>query len=172
MQRTRWSAPLVRELLALRNEENSNDSLYVQTSKISSNLYVDGVMFGAKSSNALESQIEALGLASGKNYSLADASGEGWTLVTEHMVVSPFAAKKRWTKREIILTFNTSENAQHSGTRYSDEFLSSKRLDRIVTEIVELISNANKRMQMADRRRHASCVDNLATRTPLARQVA
>jgi hypothetical protein len=117
----------------------------------------DGVLVGAKSSDALESQIEALDPSSGKNYTLVDASGEGWTLITEHMVVSPFVTKRRWTKREIIIMFNTSENAQQSGMRYSEKSLSCKRLDRIVTEIVELISSANKRMKLADRRRHASC---------------
>ena len=117
----------------------------------------DGVLIGAESSDSLESQIDALDISLGKSYPLADASGEGWTLVTEYMVVSPLVTKKRWTKREIILMFNTSENAQQSGMTYSDKSLSSKRLDRIVDEIVELISSANKRMQLTDRRRHASC---------------
>jgi hypothetical protein len=117
----------------------------------------DGFVIGAKSSNSLESQIDALDISSGKNYLLADSSGEGWTLSTEYMVVSPLVTKKRWTKREIVLMFNSSENAQKSGMTYSDKSLSSKRLDRIVDEIVDLISSANKCMQLADRRRHASC---------------
>lgn len=117
----------------------------------------EGILIGAKSSNSLESQIDALDISYGKNYPLADASGEGWTLATEYMVVSPLVAKKRWTKREIVLMFNTSENAQQSGMTYSDKSLSSKRLDRIVDEIVELILCANKRMQQADRQRHTSC---------------
>ena len=113
---------------------------------------VDGVLVGAKSSNALESQIEALDLSSGKDYSLVDASGEGWALATEHMVVSPLIAKKRWTKGEIILMFNTSDNAQQSGATYSDKSLSSKRLDRIVADVVELISSGNECMQPSDGR--------------------
>lgn len=110
---------------------------------------VDGHLFGARSHADFEDQVEAVDLRPGQSYPMVDASGEGWVLVSDYMVVSPVIAKKRWLKREIIGWFNGSKIAAESGIRYSERSLSSKRLDRIVREIVELLSTAHEALNQS-----------------------
>jgi hypothetical protein len=63
------------------------------------------------------------------------------------MVISPIVFKKRWTKKEIIQTFNTSDAARKAGMEYPAKSLSSKRVGRIVAEVAEAICTANKRIR-------------------------
>jgi hypothetical protein len=70
------------------------------------------------------------------------------------MVVSPFIADKRWTKRKVIEMFNQSHNARDLDVAYSDRELSAKRFDRIMAEIVHMLQKPNNVMQSA----HPSCL--------------
>lgn len=106
---------------------------------------VQGVLTGARTPGQFVEQVSGMALPAGEQLPLVDACGEGWVLHTDHMIISPFTFKRRWTKKEIIAMFNNSDAARRLGERYSTKSLSSKRLDRIVAEIVALIARANQR---------------------------
>ncbi len=78
---------------------------------------------------------------------VVDAAAEGWVLVTDVMVLSPLTHKKRWTKKEVIDLFNESKTAKQAGLEYPIRSLSSKRFDRIVGDIVELILSTNRSIE-------------------------
>jgi len=105
---------------------------------------VQGVLIGAKTPGQFVIQASGVALPPGEQLPLVDAGGEGWVLHTDEMVVSPFTFKKRWTKKEIIAMFNSSDTARQLGKQYSTKSLSCKRLDRVVAEIVALIASANQ----------------------------
>lgn len=107
---------------------------------------VQGVLIGAKTPGQFVIQVADVALPDGEQLPLVDARGEGWVLHTDEMVVSPLTLKKRWTKQQIIAMFNSSDTARQLGKQYSTKSLSSKRLDRVVAEIVALIAGANPRM--------------------------
>lgn len=102
------------------------------------------VLVGASSLQDFAAQVATLDLPPDGNLPVVDASAEGWVFNTEHGVLSPLTTKKRWTKKEVIAMFNGSDAASTLGGRYSERSLSSKRFDRILTEIVKLIRSANK----------------------------
>ena len=102
------------------------------------------VLVGASSLQDFAVQVATLDLPPDGNLPVVDASAEGWVFNTEHGVLSPLTTKKRWTKKEVIAMFNSSDAASTLGGQYSERSLSAKRFDRILTEIVKLIRSANK----------------------------
>jgi hypothetical protein len=68
-----------------------------------------------------------------------DSTGEEFWYSPEKYVLSPGFSFKRWTKKKLIESFNCSSNAQNSLQKYSVKSLSSKRLEKIVSDICELI---------------------------------
>ena len=102
------------------------------------------VLIGASSLQDFAAQVATLDLPPDGNLPVVDASAEGWVFNTEHGVLSPLTTKKRWTKKEGIAMFNSSDAASTLGGQYSERSLSAKRFDRILTEIVKLIRSANK----------------------------
>ena len=101
------------------------------------------VLVGASSLQDFAVQVATLDLPPDGDLPVVDASAEGWVLNTEHGVLSPLTTKKRWTKKEVIAMFNGSDAAITLGRQYSERSLSTKRFDRILTEIVKLIRSAN-----------------------------
>lgn len=75
-----------------------------------------------------------------KNYiQVIDSTGEEFWYSPDHYVLSPGFALKRWTKKKIVETFNSSTNAVELMQEYSMKSLSNKRLDKIVRDICELL---------------------------------
>ena len=109
----------------------------------------EGVLIGADSLEDFADQVAVLDLPAAAQLPVVDASAEGWAFHTDHQVVSPLTFKKRWTKKEVIAMFNSSSAARKLGGQYSERSLSSKRFDRIVSEIVALIRAANKASEVA-----------------------
>ena len=108
---------------------------------------IDGLVIAARSGAQLQKLIAGLDLSGRGSLDFVDSTAEGWSLRPELMVVSPFTAHRRWTKRQVIEMFNRSRTAQQLGVAYSEKSLGSKRFDRILNEIVDLVdppANARK----------------------------
>lgn len=100
---------------------------------------LDGVVIGARSSKSLEKALGAIAVIPEKFYDMVDSTGEGWSLFAERMVISPLTIKKTWFKKEIIDLYNNRKNARSEDEKYSEKSLSTKRFDRIMNEIVDLL---------------------------------
>ncbi len=70
---------------------------------------------------------------------VVDSTGEEFWYSPDHHVLSPGFSFKRWTKKRVIGAFNSSSNAMESMQEYSMKSLPSKRLDRIIRDICELL---------------------------------
>ena len=76
----------------------------------------------------------------GKGYiQVIDSTGEELWYSPDHSVLSPGSSFKRRTKKRVIEAFNSSSNAMESMQEYSMKSLPSKRLDRIIRDICELL---------------------------------
>ena len=71
---------------------------------------VEGHFIGAKKPKDLSSQLVKIQFIKDESFNLVDITGEGWSLYTAEMMVSPLTIKKRWTKLEIIKLFGESKN--------------------------------------------------------------
>ncbi len=108
---------------------------------------VDGLVIGARSDAQLQKSLAELDLSGHDVVDFVDSTAEGWSFRSKLMVFSPFTVHKRWTKREVIEMFNASRTAQTLGVSYSERSLSSKRFDRIVNEIVDLMDPPGSRRE-------------------------
>lgn len=70
-----------------------------------------------------------------------DSTGEEFWYSPEQYVLSPGFAFKKWTKMQLIDMFNSSSNAKSQAQEYSTKSLSSKRLEKIVSDICELLES-------------------------------
>ena len=99
---------------------------------------IDGYVIAARSKSGFENQISAFENFSGSRFPVIDVSSEGWSFFPENMVISPLTLKKKWTKKEVIATFNNRKN-NASDITYSEKSLSAKRFDKIFQDIVTLL---------------------------------
>ena len=77
---------------------------------------------------------------------LVDLTGEDWLFYPSYPALSPLTGRNRWRKKDIIELFNNSSLAKDAKLTYSTKSMSAKRLDRIINDIVELISTANQQI--------------------------
>ncbi|MEA3414946.1 MAG: hypothetical protein U9R02_02145 [Thermodesulfobacteriota bacterium] len=70
---------------------------------------------------------------------VVDSTGEEFWYSPEQYVLSPGFSFKKWTKKRIIEAFNSSKNAKDSMQEYSMKSLSSKRLEKIIRDICEML---------------------------------
>lgn len=68
-----------------------------------------------------------------------DSTGEEFWYSTEKFILSPGFAFKKWTKKRIVEIFNSSPTFKSSLQEYPIKSLSSKRLDRIIRDICEIL---------------------------------
>lgn len=68
-----------------------------------------------------------------------DSTGEEFWYSPDKYILSPGFAFKKWTKKRIIETFNSSTNVRNQLKEYPIKSLSSKRLDRIIRDICEIL---------------------------------
>ena len=98
----------------------------------------EGHFISAKNTRELSRKLSKISLKD-DFYDFLDITAEGWALSTEYMAISPLTEKKRWTKKEIIALFNERKNLELSdGKMYSEKSLSSKRVDKIIYDLVEM----------------------------------
>jgi len=112
---------------------------------------IGDIIVGAGTGEQFEKEILSLDLPAGEHLPIVDVSAEGWELSVDHMVITPLTIKKRWTKKEVISLFNNSSLAKKSQVEYSMKSLSSKRFDKILTELVEHIRRLNQANRGKDR---------------------
>lgn len=74
-----------------------------------------------------------------KNIKVVDSTGEEFWFMPEQIALAPGFMRKRWTKKQIIGLFNSSETAEESKIQYSLKSLSNKRLNVVVLEICNLL---------------------------------
>ena len=104
---------------------------------------IEGHFIGAKTPKDLIRKLTKIQFDPDKSYGMVDFTGEGWSLYAPKMVLSPLTLKKRWTKREIIKLFNERENIELAeGKKYSEKSLSAKRLNKIISDLVEISSGS------------------------------
>ena len=108
---------------------------------------VQGIIICARTARKLSEAVDSIELPQGEYLRLIDTAAEGWILDTDHKIVSPLTFRKHWTKKEVIELFNRSKTAKQRGLEFSARSLSSKRFDRIMGEIVELILSADKSVE-------------------------
>lgn len=72
---------------------------------------------------------------------MVDSTGSEFWYTPEHYTLIPGFVLKKWTKKQIIETFNNSENAKMTSQEYSMKSLSSKRLDKIIHDICTILKS-------------------------------
>ena len=98
---------------------------------------INGYFIGAKTPFKLIRKLSEIELEHDGVYDVVDIKGFSWSLYVETMTISPLTLRNRWTKLEIIKLFNERKNTSN-GIKYSEKSLSSKKLDRIITDLAEL----------------------------------
>ena len=102
---------------------------------------IEGYFIGAETPADFLEQLNRAPVNEKGIYDMVDVTGEGWSFSVEQTAISPITFKKRWTKKQIISLFNQRIN-KGAGQQelYSEKSISSKRLDRIIMDLVRLSS--------------------------------
>jgi len=98
---------------------------------------IDDILIMARSAAEFQRRIAKVDLASDTHYKIVDSTGEDWDFNASKLYVIP-TLRRKWSKKKIIQTYNTSKNCQSAGP-YSEKSLSSKRFEVIFSDIVDLI---------------------------------
>lgn len=101
---------------------------------------VGGLLVAGRTGTQLGKTILSLGLSEDAVHDAVDGSGTAWNLHVESCspILAPSLSPSRRTKREVIRWFNERTN-NPAATSYSEKSLNSKRLDRIIAEIADLL---------------------------------
>ena len=104
-------------------------------------LDVDGSLIAAKSPIELARKLARLQLPAERRYPAVAVNGENWELNTyvDEAILSPTLMKRRWTKLDVVRLYNQRKNRRRGEQPYSEKSLSSKRVDRVIGEIVEFL---------------------------------
>ena len=86
-----------------------------------------------------KSCISSLPIENKTTIQVVDSTGEEFWYSPEQYILSPGFSFKKWTKKRIIEVFNSSKNAKDSTQEYSMKSLSSKRLEKIIRDICEML---------------------------------
>ncbi len=70
---------------------------------------------------------------------VVDSTGKEFWYLPEHYALSPGFWTKKWTKKRLIETYNSSSNAEDSEREYPMKSLSAKRFDKIFRDLCELL---------------------------------
>ncbi|EMI52469.1 hypothetical protein [Rhodopirellula sallentina] len=108
---------------------------------------IEGVLVAAKSVRLLYTKLLRLDLVEKQSYEAIEKTGEPWTLIVmqRKAVLSPINFKKQPTKLELIRRFNNRKNKPADDVDYSEKSVSSKKRERIITEIADRLIDADKR---------------------------
>lgn len=94
-------------------------------------------VFGAYDQEKIQTMIAKDAFNADAFYQVIDSNGEGWSFYAKYAVISPLCVKKRWNKPKIIEFFNQSLEKAGLPQRFVGRSLSSKRLERVILEIIE-----------------------------------
>ena len=96
----------------------------------------------AKSWGACEKLLTQITSADLTPRDVIDTTAEGFSFYPEHNAFSPLTLKKRWTKAAIIELYNDSKGLERP--EYPITSLGNKSLEKVVTDIVELLVTSNR----------------------------
>lgn len=107
---------------------------------------IDGNLVAAKSPIELGKQLFQFDLVEKQSYDAIEKTGTPWVLmvVENNAVLSPLTMTKPLSKLKLIRLFNNRKNKPADEIEFSEKSLSSKRLDRIITEIADRLIDAGK----------------------------
>lgn len=103
---------------------------------------IDGYLVAGRSLRAFARRLARFDLSGDREFKLVDASGEGWVLLPDKMVLAPAFLARRWRKADIIRLFNESRSAKENGLQYPESLIPSRRLDAIVNDLAALLSRS------------------------------
>jgi hypothetical protein len=86
-----------------------------------------------------KSCVSSVPIANNSYIQVIDSRGSEFWYSPESYVLSPGFAFKKWTKKMIIETFNNSSKAKVTSQEYSMKSLSSKRLEKVIRDICEML---------------------------------
>ena len=92
----------------------------------------------ANSKSQLVSKVGRIKFADNEKKDIIDAKADGFSLYPEKMFVAPALTNRRWTKLQIIELYNAKKMAAAPELRTTS--LGSRSLERIVAEVVDLLS--------------------------------
>jgi hypothetical protein len=114
---------------------------------------VPGDLLVAYSRGQLERRLSKVQLPPDSILHMIDATGEGWGLYTQLMVVSPLVLKKHWTKAEILELYRASATGKRIGNSGEDKVLLKQRLDGLILMIADLLKRGRRPNTPLSRRR-------------------
>ena len=82
-----------------------------------------------------ESCISSVPIENKGHIQVVDSDGAEFWYTLERYTLAPGFIFKKWTKKQIVETFNNSKNAKTTSQEYSTKSLSNKRLENIVYDI-------------------------------------
>ena len=137
--------PLVKAIISEGNNSKMELQFFFRKPKFPMVGNIKGHFIGARNARELSCKLAEIQLNEEESYDLVDFTGEGWSLYASKMIISPLTLKKQWTKLEIIKLFNERENVElGEGRIYPEKSLSAKRLDKIISDLVEMSSEPVK----------------------------
>jgi hypothetical protein len=86
-----------------------------------------------------ESCMSSVPIESKNHVQVVDSTGSEFCYAPEYYALTPGFAFKKWTKKQIVETFNNSENAKTTAQEYSTKSMSNKRLEKIIHDICVML---------------------------------
>ena len=96
--------------------------------------------------------LATIALAGTAHCDVIDATAEGFTFYPQLWAISPLTMKKRWNKAAIINLYNNARGP--ACPAYPTTSLSNKSLEKVISDIVELLVRAGTRSEDCGDRKH------------------
>jgi len=97
---------------------------------------IDGNLIAARSLKTFNKKLGKYKLDTDKRYDIIESTGHSWILHCNLKVISPFSIRKKWSKLELVKMYNSSIGTEK---KYSEKSLSSKRYEKVFTDLVSLL---------------------------------
>ena len=91
-----------------------------------------------RSKAQLATRVAKLTLPANERREIIDATGEGFCMYPETMIVAPSVSARKWTKMKIIALYNTRRPSEAPELRATS--LANRSLAQVVSEAVELLA--------------------------------
>jgi hypothetical protein len=98
------------------------------------------LLIHAKTRAQLETKLAKIAFAGEEKRDIIDSKAEGFALYPKPMLVTPSISIRRWTKLQIIDLYNSKRKPGAPELRSTS--LGNRSLEKIVSEVVELLSRS------------------------------
>ncbi|MBT4003028.1 MAG: hypothetical protein HOF10_06895 [Chloroflexi bacterium] len=115
-------------------------SYYLRKPKFPVFIIVEGNLVYGKSAITLSRRLSKIESLHEKDYNAVDRTGERWIFDPNRWSLYPPIGKNKWAKHELIDLYNGRINRKTEDPLYSEKSLSSKRLERILSDIFALLN--------------------------------